>query len=109
MFVWSLVVLLLRPAEEMVYISLDEESRTKGKAAIGVVGNQTGKSTGSLLQQFLLVIRCVGGKRASRGGERVGFCRSFCWWLGVRVGRVRSPPSQRWLGLDTLDTRARAA
>ena len=42
---------LYKPAEEMVYISLDNESRTKGKAAIDVVGAQTGKSTGSILQQ----------------------------------------------------------
>lgn len=35
----------------MVYIGLDEESRTKGKAAIDVVGAQTGKSTSSVLQQ----------------------------------------------------------
>ena len=42
---------LFKPAEEMVYIGLDEESRTKGKAAIDVVGAQTGKSTSSILQQ----------------------------------------------------------
>ena len=42
---------LFKPAEEMVYIGLDEESRTKGKAAIDVVGAQTGKSTSSVLQQ----------------------------------------------------------
>lgn len=42
---------LFKPAEEMVYIRLDKESQTKGKAAIDVVGAQTGKSGGSLLQQ----------------------------------------------------------
>ncbi len=31
---------LFKPAEEMVYITMDEEGRTKGKAAIDVVGAQ---------------------------------------------------------------------
>eukprot|EP00798_Chlamydomonas_sp_ICE-L_P015733 gene15733-21855_t len=46
---------LFKPAEEMVYISMDEEGRTKGKAAIDVVGSQAGKSGGSILQQLLLL------------------------------------------------------
>lgn len=56
---------LYKPAEEMVYISLDNESRTKGKAAIDVVGAQTGKSTGSILQQVHYLMspetRCLHG------------------------------------------------
>ncbi|GAX74906.1 hypothetical protein CEUSTIGMA_g2352.t1 [Chlamydomonas eustigma] len=54
---------LFKPAEEMVYISLDEQGRTKGKAAIDVVGSQAGKSGGSILQQVLLVISsgAIGG------------------------------------------------
>lgn len=47
---------LFKPAEEMVYIGLDDESRTKGKAAIDVVGAQSGKSVGSVLQQALLIL-----------------------------------------------------
>lgn len=44
---------MFKPAEEMVYIGLDEQSRTKGKAAIDVAGAQTGKSMGSVLQQVV--------------------------------------------------------
>lgn len=48
---------MFKPAEEMVYIGLDEQSRTKGKAAIDVVGAQTGKSIGSVLQQVQHLLR----------------------------------------------------
>ena len=58
---------MFKPAEEMVYIGLDEESRTKGKAAIDVVGAQSGKSLGSILQQALLL--ATGG--AVAGAHRV--------------------------------------
>ncbi len=47
---------MFKPAEEMVYITLDEESRTKGKAAIDVVGAQSGKAISSMLQQVLLLL-----------------------------------------------------
>ena len=49
---------MFKPAEEMVYIGLDQESRTKGKAAIDVVGAQSGKSAGSILQQVCSLL-CV--------------------------------------------------
>lgn len=46
---------LFKPSEEMVYIDLDERSRTTGKAAVDVLGAQAGKAGGSCVQQLLLL------------------------------------------------------
>ena len=75
---------LFDPAKEMVYIQMSKEEKTKGKAAVDVVGNQIGKSSGSWITQLLLIY--FGSFSAAMPYLGAIYVAVISLWLGAARG-----------------------
>jgi AAA family ATP:ADP antiporter len=81
---------LFDPTKEMAYIPLDDELRSKGKAAVDVAGGRTGKSGGSLTFVILQTLLPAASLTALTPYLGVVFIAIMLLWFGALIKLNRS-------------------
>ena len=74
MFARSAKFSLFDPAKEMVYIEMTKEEKSKGKAAVDLLGSQIGKSGGCMSDVYVLKPLNLHTITVSRLASQVGAC-----------------------------------
>lgn len=81
---------LFDPTKEMAYIPLDDELKTKGKAAVDVIGGRAGKAGGAFVQSTLLSIMATTNVLSiAHIAFGVFFIVAFLWIIAVNFLSVK--------------------
>lgn len=81
---------LFDPTKEMAYIPLEDELKTKGKAAVDVIGGRAGKAGGAFVQSTLLAIMATTNVISiAHISFSVFVIVTFLWLISVRFLSVK--------------------